>query len=240
MLDSNQNKSHPSHSLSDVKRSKRRYQVRSTPLQHIAIPSSSSASSTSHGISSTWEDWHDLAWKESHHPTIGFRSLQEHRDNNNVNHTFPTAPFLLIRLQDEDTIRRTLLESLVPLEGKIYYPRPSKNKNNKKTKKNAGKNHPTNTPAGSVVIPLPDLFDPPPKWKLGPEIATTETDLPFAASLPKVPPGKEVNIRTRKSFHIEERIPNTKKDPFLKHLNWATTDNPDGVPLVHDPIDQVR
>lgn len=26
---------------------------------------------------------------------------------------------------------------------------------------------------------------------------------------------------------------------FHKHLNWATIDNPDGVPLVHDPFDQV-
>jgi len=30
------------------------------------------------------------------------------------------------------------------------------------------------------------------------------------------------------------------EDRFAKHLNWATTDNPDGVAIVHDAFDQVR
>jgi hypothetical protein len=31
-----------------------------------------------------------------------------------------------------------------------------------------------------------------------------------------------------------------EEDPFANHINWATTENPDGVAIVHDAIDQVR
>lgn len=216
--------------------SKSRYHILATPLPHIVIPSSSS-SKILHGLS--WDEWHDHLWNESSQPihnfhfpsSIGFRSLQEHNENDSNNHTVSSSLSMFIRLHDEDTIRRSLVEiSSTPLQGKIYYLRPTK-------KNKHGKTHSATATSGSVVIPLPDLMDPPPKWKLGQEVSTMEQDLPFGGALPKAQPGKEVNLRAKKSFQYANR--KNRKDPFRNHLNWATTDNPDRVPLVHDPIDQV-
>jgi hypothetical protein len=35
-------------------------------------------------------------------------------------------------------------------------------------------------------------------------------------------------------------LPPVEEDNFATNLNWATTENPDGVAVVHDPIDHVR
>jgi hypothetical protein len=40
--------------------------------------------------------------------------------------------------------------------------------------------------------------------------------------------------------HHHDDDPMDKNDPFSQNINWATMNNPDGVSIVHDPIDQVR
>lgn len=42
-----------------------------------------------------------------------------------------------------------------------------------------------------------------------------------------------------KSKHKDKIPARSKSDKFESFLNWATNNNPDGVPLVHDPFDQV-
>jgi hypothetical protein len=39
---------------------------------------------------------------------------------------------------------------------------------------------------------------------------------------------------------VVEETPEEDVDIFARNLNWATTENPDGVAIVHDPFDQVR
>ena len=51
------------------------------------------------------------------------------------------------------------------------------------------------------------------------------------AALPRNADGLELDLRTPK------RHP--RKDSFETSLNWATSNNPDGIPLVHDVFDQV-
>lgn len=39
---------------------------------------------------------------------------------------------------------------------------------------------------------------------------------------------------------VPDEPPEEEEDEFARNLNWATTENPDGVAIVHEPIDQVR
>jgi hypothetical protein len=39
---------------------------------------------------------------------------------------------------------------------------------------------------------------------------------------------------------VSDEPPEEEEDEFARNLNWATTENPDGVAIVHEPIDQVR
>jgi len=46
---------------------------------------------------------------------------------------------------------------------------------------------------------------------------------------------------TKKQYHdpVGDKDGDEGKERFTTHLNWATTDNPDGVPIVHGAFDQV-
>lgn len=137
-------------------------------------------------------------------------------DGRSLKETREASNQQFLKLEDEATIR-----SLVSLQGKIYYPQPAKKQKKPKPEKRG------------IVVPLPDI-GPPLKWKLGTEVAALERDFPFGGALPTLHDGTEVNLKTKKSFHPK------RKDSFAKFLNWATTNNPDQVPLVHDVFDQVR
>jgi hypothetical protein len=39
---------------------------------------------------------------------------------------------------------------------------------------------------------------------------------------------------------VSDQPPEEEEDEFARNLNWATAENPDGVAIVHEPIDQVR
>jgi hypothetical protein len=55
--------------------------------------------------------------------------------------------------------------------------------------------------------------------------------------------GALLSIKKRKDQdekHSKNMTNWTTDDTFATYLNWATEDNPDGVPLVHDAFDQVR
>ncbi len=185
--------------------SKRRYQVASKPTTNFPLSFS------------TWqEDWHERLWNELSQ-SQNDRSLEETKDTTSTTTSKNDVP-LFVKLEDEAAIT-----SLLDYRGKIYYPHPAKKESKRiKTHKTAG-----------IVVPLPDI-GPPPKWKVGSDVAKLERDYPFGGALPKLQEGTEVNLKTKKSFHPK------RKDRFHKFLNWATTENPDQVPLVHDVFDQVR
>lgn len=55
--------------------------------------------------------------------------------------------------------------------------------------------------------------------------------------------GRQVQISARHKVGNLIRDPEftiLDEDSYETHLNWATCDNPDGVPIVHPPTDQVR
>ena len=56
--------------------------------------------------------------------------------------------------------------------------------------------------------------------------------------------GRQVQISARKhkvgNLIRDQDYTILDAESFDTHLNWATSDNPDGVPIVHDPKDQVR
>jgi len=101
------------------------------------------------------------------------------------------------------------------------------------------------------------LGDPPITLRLDDRVAKDEVLAPFGGSIPTAAIGTEVNLKAskklRKRSHpsfamviakdIEKdddtRIEDIHMDGFITSLNWATNENPDGVPLVHDVIDQV-
>ena len=81
--------------------------------------------------------------------------------------------------------------------------------------------------------------------------------------MPTATKGTEVNLRTSKTlrrrirphrtasaYHSETAMANDSNteeheqdqevDAYATTLNWATDENPDGIPLVHSVIDQVR
>jgi Cathepsin propeptide inhibitor domain (I29) len=45
---------------------------------------------------------------------------------------------------------------------------------------------------------------------------------------------------SRNPVFVSNDPPEQDEDEFARNLNWATADNPDGVAIVHEPIDQVR
>jgi len=54
-----------------------------------------------------------------------------------------------------------------------------------------------------------------------------------------VPDDDDVDAKDEEGYD-ESGVYDAEEDPFASHLNWATEDNPDGVPIVHDAFDQVR
>jgi hypothetical protein len=53
-------------------------------------------------------------------------------------------------------------------------------------------------------------------------------------------------LKIRRNHHRDRSLPRragrhrSRPDAFARHLNWATDTNPDGVPIVNPPFDQVR
>lgn len=80
--------------------------------------------------------------------------------------------------------------------------------------------------------------------KLGGNIVSKESKYPFGGSfvLPSSVQGHEVTLRTTKSFRKQEKSmfhkKQSRRDLFDTSLNWATSNNPDRVPLVHNVFDQ--
>jgi hypothetical protein len=69
------------------------------------------------------------------------------------------------------------------------------------------------------------------------------SDQPFnVVNLPKKGIGVEMDIKPTNHFkkEVADSGEDENADTFAKSLNWATKDNPDEVPLVHDVFDQVR
>ena len=52
--------------------------------------------------------------------------------------------------------------------------------------------------------------------------------------------GALLRVQPRRKVEKDLERHRRDNDPYGKYLNWATHDNPDNVPIVHDPIDQVR
>ena len=54
----------------------------------------------------------------------------------------------------------------------------------------------------------------------------------------------QLNQEARYGYEMDLKMPlhppRRKEDPFATSLDWSTTNNPDGVNLVHDPFNQVR
>lgn len=102
-------------------------------------------------------------------------------------------------------------------------------------------------------VRLPDSTVPPAILRLGDKVAQDEVESPFGGSLPEIPiRGMEINLKSSKTLRqrnkgrnsslAEANLNNTqvaKVNDFATSLNWATNENPDGVPLVHPVIDQV-
>ena len=61
--------------------------------------------------------------------------------------------------------------------------------------------------------------------------------IPFA--LDESMEGRELDLKRAKKSDRSTKHVTVEPDPFATSLNWATTNNPDGVPLVHDVFDQV-
>jgi len=79
--------------------------------------------------------------------------------------------------------------------------------------------------------------------RLGNKVAQDEEGAPFGGSMPKAAVGAEVNLRTSKTLRHRNRPHRAEHeyemDAYATTLNWATDENPDGVPLVHAVVDQV-
>ena len=80
--------------------------------------------------------------------------------------------------------------------------------------------------------------------RLGNKVTQDEGGAPFGGSMPKATVGTEVNLRTSKTLRHRNRPHRVEHeyemDAFATRLNWATDENPDGVPLVHAVVNQVR
>lgn len=78
----------------------------------------------------------------------------------------------------------------------------------------------TRLPSSTLRIPVTDDSD------LSPfQVLDDENSVPSGALL-------TIKMRKKMKFH------SNMSDPFVSHLNWASTKNPDGVPIVNEAFDQ--
>lgn len=182
-------------------------------------------------------------------PPRYYRKLQEKdegatssSDEDNTNHHQDAVNF--IRLENANIIRSLAQQQYglhTPMEEANVGSSQQRRRQLKKHTKKAKQHQKRTTAINTIAEEEQEYYSntPPLSWHLGKRVAATEPLYPFGGSIPIPELPGEYTLDISHSLKRRQSSSSSSSSFLNLHLNWATTDNPDGIPLVHEVMDQV-